>query len=727
MNQKLMFSMVAASLVFSNLFAKDTIKNFAVSTINNINMVVPKPSQKYAPSEVIILLKEGADSNRFIKFFSSAVGDKNFSHQALPNLNTIHIKVPSMQMDMIKKMIEINPVLNSMVEKIEPNYINIPYATCNDPYFDKLWAIKNVAQEVNGKRGVKDADMDIEEAWQISEGSKDVVVAILDTGVDYTHEDLVDNMWSGNSCSGYDFAGDNEGNNDEDPMPDAPFDQNGHYHGTHIAGVIGAVGDNGVGVTGVAKKAQLMAVKVFRPNGYGYNSDILEGLNYILEQKKKGVNIVAVNASYGSAGGSSGDIMERTIKKLGDAGIVFCTAAGNEGKDIDKEPVYPASYKASNIISVAATNQQDRLASFSNYGKNSVDVAACGENILSTLPNNSYGYLNGTSVATPYVTATAALIKAANPEANVKDIVNAIKNSAEKKDGLNNKVATAGRANCYIALSSLKGNSNSAPVASNVNGSTTKNQPIQIGLKGEDRDLDPLNFKIVKKPNHGKVVIEGNTLTYTPNRDFVGEDVCEYIATDGKSESNVAAVKIEVKDKVASAPIAKEDSVTTKVGDRVVIDVLVNDRSDSGGLVLDSISTPTCGVAKIVDNKIEYIATKEGVDKIEYRVRDRAGNKATSKVTLNVKNRYSFTKSVAKEDRVRKEGRDTILIDVLKNDELCSDVEIIKVSKPRYGEANIKDNKIEYSCDKNRRDFFYYTIKDATGAISTAKVIVEPF
>jgi subtilisin family serine protease len=287
------------------------------------------------------------------------------------------------------------------VKSVSPNYRRTLSATTDDTYFNELWGLNNTGQNVGGTFGTSgtyDADIDAPEAWDTATGSSNVVVAVFDTGVDYTHEDLSANMWvnsaeaggtigaddDGNGyvddVYGYDFAGGASGENDPDPM-----DIMGH--GTHVSGTIGAEGNNSTGITGVNWDVKIMALKVFRPSLGAYDDDIIEAIDYVLTMKDNGVNIVAINASYGGYGGAQNDPMNDAIKSLGDAGIVFCAAAGNENNDNDTNPSYPASYDASNIIAVAATDQDDQLASFSNYGATSVDIAAPGTNILSTLPS----------------------------------------------------------------------------------------------------------------------------------------------------------------------------------------------------------------------------------------------------------------------------------------------------------------------------------------------------
>jgi subtilisin family serine protease len=281
------------------------------------------------------------------------------------------------------------------VESVSPNYARSAHRLPDDPYFDQLWGLRNTGQLVSGVSGLAGADIDAARAWNVSNRDADVVVAVIDSGVYYDHEDLAPNMWQnpdevpGNGIDddgngyvddvyGYDFAADNSGTNDSDPMDI-------EIHGSHVAGTAAAAGNNGIGITGVAWNARIMALKGMRPDGFLYDSDTMEAIEYAIAMKERGVNVVAINASYGSTAGSQSDPMRDVIAEAGRAGIVFVTSAGNDSSDNDLTPEYPAAYDAPNIISVTASDQFDQLASFSNYGSTSVDLAAPGESIFSTV------------------------------------------------------------------------------------------------------------------------------------------------------------------------------------------------------------------------------------------------------------------------------------------------------------------------------------------------------
>ena len=626
---------VLLSLITATLLATNGANAFNLSGTKSATAA--KSKAVFAKHEAIISFKKGTNMAYAIETLQRVLG--SFTHHDYSLIDAMHIKVPGKSFEKIKKLLKVLP----FIESVEKNYANRAFKS-NDTYYSKLWAIENNGQKVNNTSGTKDADMDVAEAWQLEKGDHDVVVAVLDTGVDYTHNDLADNMWRGNAHHGYDFAGDDDGNNDNNPMPDKPYDKKGHYHGTHVAGTIGAVGDNSEGVSGVAQNVQIMAVKVFRPNGYGYNSDILEGLDYVSKQIDNGVNVVAINASYGGGGGSNGDSMDKAIAKLGEKGVVFCAAAGNDGKNIDNDPSYPASYDASNIITVAASDQNDKLASFSNYGKKTVEVAAPGTNILSTYPDNGYAYLQGTSMATPQVAGTVALLASANPSSSVDERIEAIEKSVDTKGDLTNKVSTNGRVNAYKAVKAIseESNPNTPPNANDDSATTEYESKVTIDVLANDSDADGDNLTIesLTNPKHGDAVIRSGKIDYTPESGFSGTDSFSYTISDGNGGKASATVTVTVKKSQNRAPVANDDSATTDYEKAVVIDVLQND-SDADGdtLTIQSVETPSHGTATIQNGKIKYSPKSgySGKDSFNYTITDGNGGSATATITVTVK------------------------------------------------------------------------------------------
>ncbi len=319
----------------------------------------------------------------------------------------------------------------------------------NDPMFAEQWALSN-----NGQSGGKaNADLAAIKAWLKTQGSEKVVVAVLDTGVDYAHPDLVSNMWFrpdnvpqykddelGTFNDRYGFNGTN---NQTDPM-----DDNGH--GTHCAGIIGAEGDNEQGIAGINWKVQIMPLKFLGRGGFGTTKDAIEAINYAIDRKRNGVNVKIISASWGSTQYSKA--LEDTIRAAGEEGILFVAAAGNNGTSNDRSPHYPSNYDLPNVISVAALDRNDQLASFSNFGVKTVHVAAPGKEILSTWLNEDFREASGTSMATPYVSGVAALILASEPNMSVEKLRERLLKSVDKIDSLNGKILSGGRLNAAKAL-----------------------------------------------------------------------------------------------------------------------------------------------------------------------------------------------------------------------------------------------------------------------------------
>lgn len=342
------------------------------------------------------------------------------------------------------------------VEYAEPNYeINLEETNAgplvpvlpHDPQFNDQWALANSGQR-GGKQG---ADISATLAWATTTGNDKLVVAVLDTGVDYTHEDLVENMWvrpatmapyHDNELGTID---DLNGFNAIDSAAD-PMDDNGH--GTHCAGIIGAEGENNVGIAGVNWKVQIMPLKFLNAGGSGSTKDAIEAINYVINRKKAGVNIRIISASWGSTQKSRalGDV----IRKAYENDILFVAAAGNSSVDNDRTPHYPSSYP--NVISVAALDRNDQLASFSNFGVKSVMIGAPGVDILSTWLGNEYEEKSGTSMATPVVSGVAALILAKNPRMSVEDLHKRLMDSTDPIIALKGKTVSGGRINAAKAL-----------------------------------------------------------------------------------------------------------------------------------------------------------------------------------------------------------------------------------------------------------------------------------
>ncbi len=358
------------------------------------------------------------------------------------------------------------------IEYIEPNYIYRASGTPNDPRFSELWGMNNTGQT----GGANDADIDAPEAWNLQTGSDSVLIAVIDTGVDYNHPDLAANIWTNpgeipnngvdddnngfvDDVRGWDFV-----NRDNDPMDD-------NLHGTHVAGTIGARGDNGEGVAGVNWRVKIMPLKFLGGDGSGTLANAISAILYGANKKAK-----VMNNSWG--GGGFSQALLDAINYANTAGALFVAAAGNDGSDNDQSPNYPSNYDAPNVLAVAAIDHQGNLAVFgsgggggicgcqndviglpgSNFGATTVDLAAPGKDILSTAPNNGYVKLSGTSMATPHVAGVAGLVFAQFPTWTHLQVKDRLLATVETSSALQGKMVTGGRVNAHRALTGTTAN-----------------------------------------------------------------------------------------------------------------------------------------------------------------------------------------------------------------------------------------------------------------------------
>lgn len=423
---------------------------FLFTTLAAISVHAAEPEA--VPGEFIVKLRPQI-SMMSLDFLSARLGAK-IKSKILDDENFYVIQKPMIEMkSAVIKEISQDP----MVEYVEPNFIYRASALPNDPDFSKLWGLKNSGQKDSanqvGKAGI---DIGAEEAWNITTGSKDVVVAVIDTGINYTHQDLKNNVWTNEAeakgkpgvdddkngyvddIHGYDFA-----NNDGDPKDD-------QGHGSHCSGTIGGRGDDGVGLAGVNWNVRIMGVKFLDNQGSGTLEAAIKSIDYAT---KAGAKIMS--NSWG--GGGYSKALEESIQRADQAGALFIAAAGNESNNNDVKSSYPASYKIDNIISVAAIDNQGNTASFTNYGAKTVHLAAPGVNIYSSL-NTDKGYdsWSGTSMATPHVSGVAALLAAHEPNLTALEIKERLLNTVVPLASLKKKTITGGMVNAYYALTNQK-------------------------------------------------------------------------------------------------------------------------------------------------------------------------------------------------------------------------------------------------------------------------------
>ncbi|CAN5211437.1 hypothetical protein BH20ACI1_BH20ACI1_19130 [soil metagenome] len=399
-------------------------------------------AKTYVEGELLIKYKNGTASAAAFEM-NSQIGSNVV--EEFPEIGWQRVKIPAnLSFDKALSLYK----SNSEVEYVQPNFYYHLLATPNDAQFGTLYGMQKISAL---------------SAWDLTTGSSAVVVADIATGLKYTHEDLAANAWrnpgeipnnriddDGNGFVddyyGYDFF-----YNDSDPIDDAGG------HGTHTAGTIGAVGNNGLGVVGVNWNVKIMAIKIYSPNGSDSTSAMLvNAYNYIRMMKNRGVNIRITNNSYGGCGEACGydQATKDALDAMGDAGILNVFAAGNNGRDIEAAPFYPASYTSPSLLAVAASDSNDNKAGFSNFGTTSVDVAAPGVNILSTWngSNSDYNTISGTSMATPHTAGAAALLSAYNPNLSPASLKATLMNTVDVLPQWNGVVKTGGRINVARAL-----------------------------------------------------------------------------------------------------------------------------------------------------------------------------------------------------------------------------------------------------------------------------------
>lgn len=420
------------------------------------------PTARYAPGELLVKFSQGLSMARSTSIHRS-LGSKVI--ERLRYIGIDRIEIPDgWSVEEAISLYSANPD----VEYAEPNYIRRAMLTPSDPHLNELWGLHNTGQT----GGTVDADIDAPEAWNTQTDCSSIVIALLDTGADLDHEDLKESIWRN---TGEDWANGSPGNNgldddgngkiddyygwdfvngDNDPDDDNSTEE--EYHGTHVTGIIAARGNNSVGITGVCWSGSIIQLKMLDSRGDGTVADELAAIQYAIDN---GAHII--NLSLGGVGYSMGEY--EVIKSARDAGMLFVAAAGNDGTDNDETPVYPASYDLDNIISVTATDDNDDLPSWANYGLTSVDVGAPGFEIYSAKAGDRYQYISGSSMAAPHVAGLAALIWAHDGELTYDQVKWIILNSVDPKSPLEGKILTGGRINAYNSLTYFAGGGDNHP------------------------------------------------------------------------------------------------------------------------------------------------------------------------------------------------------------------------------------------------------------------------
>jgi serine protease len=413
-----------------------------------------KEGLTYKSDSVIVVYKDSAS-----KFDRRAA--RSIVRAKISDLNNDEIddKYRHLKGGRIAKFTLDNVSVKSALEKLrknpavlyaEPDYIVHASVIPDDSSFADLWGMNNTGQS----GGVADADIDAPEAWDISTGSHDVIVGVIDTGVDHTHPDLMANIWSNPG----EIAGDgidNDGNGYIDDIHGInaisgvgdPMDTGGH--GSHVSGTIGASGNNGLGVVGVNHDVSIIGCKFLGDQG-GTTSDAIACIDYFVGLKNNGVNVRVTNNSWG--GGGFSQALSDAITSSEEANILFVAAAGNDAYDNDAQSSYPSGYPHDSVLAVASTTRTDSMSSFSQWGLTTVDLGAPGSDILSTVPGGGYASYSGTSMATPHVTGAAALAWSVNPELSAIEMKALLTSSGDDNAALAGKTVSGKRLNVNNAL-----------------------------------------------------------------------------------------------------------------------------------------------------------------------------------------------------------------------------------------------------------------------------------
>jgi thermitase len=412
--------------------------------------------------------------------FQSGISDAQ-QRAVLRSIGAVHVRRLGVEVHLLRvRPGQVFDAIQSLkarpeVRYAEPDFVQTVEggALPNDTSIGTQWATQNTGQTINGITGTPGADERSLAAWSVTTGTNSVVVAALDSGVQYSHPDLLTNMWTNPGGVGGCPAG-THGYSVPSTSCD-PMDDDTTYggHGTHVAGILGAVGNNALGVAGVNWTSSIMAVKWMYGNGAGYTSDLITAMDWVVTAKQAGVNVRIVNDSATSPGTAFSQALSDEIDLLGSNDILVVTAAGNTAQNNDTIPRYPCSYDRPNMICVAASDQNDNLWRSSNYGPVTVKLAAPGVNIYSTLRLSNDGYLSGTSMATPQVSGTAALILSLGYQ-SVSDLRSMILSNVDPLPSLTPYLATGGRLNVCKALPGCSSTSTGPP--------TNSAQPLVTGV-----------------------------------------------------------------------------------------------------------------------------------------------------------------------------------------------------------------------------------------------------
>lgn len=516
----------------STSLAPDSQKGASSQKITAQSILSNMEKGRYKEGELLVKFKTGVVASASLKTHQ-AVGAIPVKKIAVINVD--HVRLP--QGVSVKDAI-IQYMSDPTVEYAEPNYLLTLFITPNDSFFfPQQWGLLNTGQYAGGKEG---ADIRAPWAWDIIKSSS-VIVAVADTGIDQNHVDLLSNVIPGfNAIDDNTDTSDNVG------------------HGTHVAGIIGALGNNGLGTSGIMWDAKLMPVKVCVADGCPLSA-IASGISFAVSHGAK-----VINASYGGFAFSQTEF--DAIASANSQGVLFVAAAGNETNNNDVTPVYPASYNLPNIISVAATDQNDKLASFSNFGLNSVHVTAPGVYILSTItpglsfspctgsPFAGYDFCDGTSMAAPHVSGLAGLLFSYYPHFNYTQVRATILGFADVLPDNNVIVQTRARINAYRAVSSLQ-------TPTNLTATTTSSNGISLAWSGNATGES--GYTIERRTGSGSFT-QIATVAAIPRQSVIPQPPVSYTFSDGGlTAGTLYAYRVRAVNSIGASSTSNEASATT--------------------------------------------------------------------------------------------------------------------------------------------------------------------
>jgi serine protease len=590
----------------------------------------PVPSDvEYAPDAVMVQFKPGTPAAEMASARAAVSGGKVQEYALVPGL--VHVDISASGMG-VEQAVAVLSALPSVVYA-EPDYIVYAVDTTpNDPSFASLWGMTNIKAPA---------------AWSTFTGSSSFVVADIDTGLDYNHPDIVANVWTNPG----EIAGDgidNDGNGYVDDIrgwdfaygDNNPSDVAGH--GTHTAGTIGAVGNNGVGVVGVNWNVKIMPLKFLDDTGSGYTSNAISALNYAVS---KGVKVS--NNSWGGGGYSTS--LYNAINAARAQGHLFIAAAGNGGADQvgdnnDTTAYYPSGYNLDNIISVAAISSTDARASFSNYGATTVDLGAPGVSILSTTPNNTYSYYSGTSMATPHVCGVAALLYALHPDWTYAQVRDRIFSTVRAVSSMSGKTVTGGVLNAGAAVGSAT--PPAPPDAAPTNLTAAAASSSQINLTWVDNSSNESGFKIERCSGAGcsslsQIATVGAGVTSYSNTGLAAPTSYSYRvrATNAGGDSNYSNTATATTQAAATTPAAPS-GLTAVAASRTQINLTWTDNSNNEtGFQIQRCRGGSCNsfttIANVSANATSYANTGL-TSRTTYRYRVRAANAAVYSAYSNI-------------------------------------------------------------------------------------------